>query len=218
MNFLSWFGFHSLDSLDFEHSRSESTSSLLSLLILLQPFYSQITETIAIGSLPFSSDVEYLKSKNVCGVINLCYEYLGPVEHYCQHEIQQLHLPTLDVHEPTLEHMKQAITFIEIVLSPSAAEERRDEPSLLSRKNFSSARMGNDEDLEKKVVFIHCKGGRGRAVITCLCYLISKGFTLQESFQQIKSCRSVASEGVLYSTIVKEFERWIKLEQHNVRN
>jgi protein-tyrosine phosphatase len=138
------------------------------------------------------------------------------VEHYCRHEIQQLHLPTLDVHEPTLEHMKQAVAFIERVLSPSAG----DEASLLSKENFSSTRMGNEltEDLEKKVVFIHCKGGRGRAVITCLCYLISKGFTLQESFQQIKSCRSVASEGVLYSTIVKEFERWTKLEQHNVRN
>ena len=175
-----------------------------------QPFYSQITETIAIGSLPFPSDIQYLKSKNVCGVINLCYEYSGPVAHYSKYQIQQLHLPTLDVHEPTLEQMKLAVTFIDRILSQSVEE----------RRGIQSSTMENEqtEDLEKKVIFIHCKGGRGRAVITCLCYLISKGSTLQESFQQIKSCRSVASEGVLYSSIVKEYEKWIKIEQHDVSN
>lgn len=107
--------------------------------------------------------------------------------------------------------MKLAVAFIERILSQSAEERRGIQ---------SSSTMENEQtdDLEKKVIFIHCKGGRGRAVITCLCYLISKGSTLQESFQQIKSCRSVASEGVLYSSIVKEFEKWIQLEQRDVRS
>jgi atypical dual specificity phosphatase len=160
--------------------------------------------------------VEYLKSRNVCGVINLCYEYSGPLSEYSQHQIQHLHLPTLDVHDPTLAHMKQAVDFINTLLLPSGAEEREevDESSIPLAHNASAL----EKQPGKKVIFIHCKGGRGRAVTTCMCYLLSRGFSIQQSFDQIKSCRPVASEGVLYSTVLKEFEKWSKLERHSPSN
>jgi protein-tyrosine phosphatase len=139
--------------------------------------------------MPFVSDIKFLKSQNVCGVVNLCYEYPGPsAALYSEHQIRQLHLPTLDIHEPTLDHMKKAVSWIDQQLL-----------------HFTSTE-------DRPVIFIHCKGGRGRAVITTLCYFISKGLTIQESFQKIKSNRSVASEAVISSKVVKDFETWIKTE------
>lgn len=144
--------------------------------------------------MPFPSDIEYLKSKNVCGVVNLCYEYSGPIKEYSKHQISHLHLPTLDIQDPSLEHMKLAVQFIDNLLTPSN--------SLNNLQESSSS--------SEKVVFIHCKGGRGRAVITCICYLIFRGYSLQDSFAKIKSCRSVASEAVVHSPVVKKFEKFIK--------
>jgi atypical dual specificity phosphatase len=114
----------------------------------------------------------------------MCWEYSGPIEDYQRHGISQLHLPTLDIQEPTMEDLKKAVAFID---------------------NIHSQPRNKDE---KKVVLIHCKGGRGRAVITCLCYLLSKGYSIRDGFHLIKSKRPVASSAVMYSTVVKNFERF----------
>jgi atypical dual specificity phosphatase len=135
--------------------------------------------------MPFVYDIKYLKLKNVCAVVNLCYEYPGPSALYSEHQIQQLHLPTVDIHEPSLDDMKKAVLWIDEQLTST------EHPA--------------------PVIFIHCKGGRGRAVITTMCYFISKGLTIPESFQKIKSIRSVASKAVIDAKVVKDFERWIKI-------
>lgn len=95
-----------------------------------QPFYSEITESISIGSLPLSGDVQFLHNHNVCGVINMCWEYNGPVEEYRRFGITQLHLPTADLTEPSLVDVLRAVEFL--------------------RNVRSTHRNGR--------VFIHCKG------------------------------------------------------------
>lgn len=62
----------------------------------LEPFYSSITDDIAIGSIPLHhDDANYLKDiKNVGLVINMCREYSGPFVQYEKLNIKQLHLPT----------------------------------------------------------------------------------------------------------------------------
>jgi protein-tyrosine phosphatase len=67
----------------------------------LKPFYSEITEELAVGSMPLEIDVQYLHEvKNIGLVVNMCREYPGPLEEYAKRGIQQVHLPTPDVCEP----------------------------------------------------------------------------------------------------------------------
>ena len=90
--------------------------------------------------------MKYLKSKNVAGVINMCLEYSGPIKLYQQYEIKQLHLPTLDIHEPTLSDMKQAIQFIDQIL-------------ITSKLNLQTNENSNNNN--NPIILIHCKGGCG---------------------------------------------------------
>lgn len=126
----------------------------------------------------------------------MCLEYSGPIKEYENYGIKQLHLPTLDIHEPTLNDMKKAIDFIEDITSCSTPT--------------STSIDSNEIKKINPIILIHCKGGRGRAVTTCLCYFISKGYSISDGFNLIKSCRDVASEAVMYSSVVKSFEIYIK--------
>lgn len=54
----------------------------------------------------------------------MCLEYSGPIELYNQYGIKQLHLPTLDIHEPTVNEMKLAIQFINDILSQNNKDNR----------------------------------------------------------------------------------------------
>ena len=42
----------------------------------------------------------------------MCYEYDGPVKDYERLGIKQLHLPTIDHFEPSVESMTRAVEFI----------------------------------------------------------------------------------------------------------
>ena len=67
----------------------------------LKPFYSTITDAVAMGSMPLAIDAKYLKhEKNIGLVVNMCREYAGPLKEYSELGITQLHLPTPDVCEP----------------------------------------------------------------------------------------------------------------------
>ena len=60
--------------------------------------------------MPLEVDVRYLHTeKNVGPVVNMCREYRGPVAEYAQYGIQQVHLPTPDVCEPTYEDVLEGV-------------------------------------------------------------------------------------------------------------
>ena len=145
---------------------------------IIQPFITTIDDVVCVGSLPLQSDVEYLISTHRIGcVINMCREYGGPTEKYSEYLIEQLWLPTPDLSEPRLEDIESAVSYIE---------------------DFRSRCPGER-------VFIHCKGGRGRAIIVTLCYLISVGMKQQQAMDFIKSKRAIASTLAVNAEVVRLF-------------
>lgn len=107
----------------------------------------------------------------------MCREYGGPTEKYAEYLIEQLWLPTPDLSEPRLEDIESAVSYID---------------------DFRSRCPGER-------VFIHCKGGRGRAIIVTLCYLISVGMKSQQAMDYIKSKRAIASTLIVNAEVVKSY-------------
>eukprot|EP00638_Chattonella_subsalsa_P010363 CAMPEP_0117742704 /NCGR_PEP_ID=MMETSP0947-20121206/5697_1 /TAXON_ID=44440 /ORGANISM="Chattonella subsalsa, Strain CCMP2191" /LENGTH=134 /DNA_ID=CAMNT_0005559263 /DNA_START=562 /DNA_END=963 /DNA_ORIENTATION=- len=115
-----------------------------------KPFSSIIDDHLIIGSMPFASDVKYMAEElKVVAVVNMCAEYAGPVKEYQKYGIEQLQLATFDTTSPTYNHLEIGIAFISKCVA--------------------------DHKDHKGRVFIHCKGGVGRATTMALAYLISKG-------------------------------------------
>lgn len=137
-----------------------------------------------VGSVPLNSDVKYLHDQGVTAVVNMCWEYAGPVDSYKGCGIEQLHLPTLDIAEPHVSDMVKASEFIKRTVT-------------------------NNTGGKKGKVFIHCKGGRGRAVTAALCYLIStKEFkSVDDAFAVVKKARDVSASVVSTSSVVVAFAK-----------
>ena len=54
-------------------------------------------------------------------------------------------------------------------------------------------------------------------LLRCLCYLISKGYTISEGFQQIKLSCKVASKCVMNFNVIKLIENILKRRKNLVR-
>jgi atypical dual specificity phosphatase len=142
------------------------------------PFYSEINSSIAVGSLPLNrDDVFELHAKGVRAVVNMCRENIGPKHIYDELDITQLRVSTPDLCEPSIGGVLDALDFIETQI------------------------------LGGKKVFIHCKGGRSRAVCMTACWLVSTGMSSHDALKLIKTQRSVAiSSSVNRSVVVKHVE------------
>jgi atypical dual specificity phosphatase len=115
-------------------------------MLRLGNYWTEVDETLILGCAPFSllNHPQSLKKLGVTGVVNMCYEYDGPLDDYKKLGIEQLHLPTVDHTEPTPETLIDAVAFIK-----------------------SHQKKG-----EK--VYVHCKAGHGRAASVALCWLINE--------------------------------------------
>jgi atypical dual specificity phosphatase len=104
------------------------------------------SDTVIVGCAPFEAfgHVKQLYALGVRGVVNLCDEYRGPVDAYSNMNIRQLWLRTVDHAEPSLEHMQNAVHFIQQY----------------------------KEKGEK--VYVHCKAGHGRSAAIALCWLMKE--------------------------------------------
>lgn len=80
----------------------------------------------------------------VRGVVNLCEEYPGPIDVYKKLGMRQLHLPTTDHFEPTVDDMATAVQFIA------------------------------EHQAHGKRVYVHCRAGHGRSAAVVLAWLIHK--------------------------------------------
>jgi len=71
----------------------------------LKPFHSKLTKSISMGSMPvLPKDAHFLAHEARIGlIINMCREFDGLQAEYQAYGIQQVHLPTPDVCEPTYE-------------------------------------------------------------------------------------------------------------------
>lgn len=115
-------------------------------ILRLGNYWTKLDDTLIIGCAPmgFMGHPQALSKLGVKGVVNMCYEYNGPKGYYSQVGIQQLHLPTVDHTEPTVECLKDAVEFIK-------EHKKRGEK-----------------------VYVHCKAGHGRAASVALSWLIAE--------------------------------------------
>jgi atypical dual specificity phosphatase len=145
----------------------------------LKPFYTEIGHGLSMGSLPFSCDVATLHGQyKVRAVVNMCRESEGPVSEYRQRGIAQLRLPTPDLCSPSVFDLIVGVRFMTQQRKQLAAEE---------------------------TIFVHCKGGRGRAATMVLCYLISQGWDAHEAILHLHGKRSVVATAVLEYPAVRHF-------------
>lgn len=113
-------------------------------LLRLGNYWTKVDDTLILGCAPmgFLGHPEMMHKVGVKGVINMCYEYPGPVASYSKLGMKQLHLPTIDHTQPSLDKLKDAVDFI---------------------KQHQKA---GDK------VYVHCKAGHGRAAAVALCWMI----------------------------------------------
>lgn len=167
------------------YARLWTFSSLLTIVGLFswQPFYSEITESLAVGSLPLRSDVRFLASRGVNIVVNMCREYSGPTKEYAVNGIHHIHLPTPDICEPSFEAVLKGLAELEAL-----------------RGSLNAPKM-----------FVHCKAGRGRSATFALCSLVCSGQTVAGAMALLRSKRPViepyVSEFRVVRRLVEELER-----------
>ena len=174
----------------------------------LNRLFTPITDSLFLGSLPFSGDVQTLAAAGVTGVVNMCEEYSGPLEQYTEFGIQQCYCPTVDMTAPTLADLSRAVVFISRHLHPETAPDAAASPSSSSPSSSSSSSSpssssssspspsggGGGAGGRKPRVLIHCKCGMSRSACVVLCYLASTGtMTPIEALRLIKRTRPEVS-------------------------
>lgn len=144
----------------------------------LEPFFSEIDNNIVVGSMPMPQDIDFLASKNIGAVVNMCREFNGYEKEYRKKNIIQFHAPTPDMCEPNLKDLVEGVQFI---------------------RQF----LDNNPNMR---VFIHCKGGRSRAVTMALSYYLSKKqMSVKDAFEIVAKKRIVAERGPLSYETVKKY-------------
>ena len=64
-----------------------------------------ITKSLS-GRFLMAEDVDFMASKNVIGVINMCNEWAGPRRQYLEFGIEQIRLKTVDTMAPKVEDLE----------------------------------------------------------------------------------------------------------------
>jgi len=148
-----------------------------------------VDDTVVLGVAPVCpGQPGMLHSLGVRAVVNLTTEYAGPTKQYRQLQLEQLRLPTVDHHEPSLADLVRAVEFI---------EERR---------------------LKGHRVYVHCKAGHGRAAAVALAWLCySRGQTCSEELaalnRELLSKRHVRPRLHLQPNLCA-FAAWVEQQQH----
>lgn len=151
-------------------------------MLRLGNYWTKVDETLYLGCAPmgFLNHPETMHKLGIRGVVNMCYEYPGPKSKYEKLGILQLHLPTVDHTEPTVESLKRAVKFI----------------------------ADHKEKGEK--VYVHCKAGHGRAAAVALSWLIHENRDVNTSDLNaaLRQKRKVRPTLYNQSNII-QFKSWI---------
>ncbi|PRP87637.1 hypothetical protein PROFUN_04664 [Planoprotostelium fungivorum] len=134
------------------------------LIGLRRNWWDQVDQGVYLGGVPvvYFDHVGQLHSLGVRAVVNLCDEYEGPVEEYKKRDMQQLHVPTVDHFEPSVDTLKKTVEFI------------------------------NEHRNKGESVYIHCKAGHGRSAAVAFAWLLFKHrLSLGDAQELILSKRTV---------------------------
>lgn len=154
-------------------------------LRMLAPFCNILDDTIVQGSMPFPSDIATLAAEpyNVGLIINMCREYKGATYEMRKHGIAQCHLPHQDTTAVSYESLLTGCAYIR--------QFRKHNPN--------------------KRVFVHCKGGIGRAsTMTLGHYVKNEGRDPEEAIVEMKAKRHVVFTGV------KDYPGILRLNQERL--
>lgn len=112
-------------------------------------WYDRIDGKVVLGALPLHKVARQLvENENISAVITLNEEYetrfLCPTQkQWKQLGVEQLRIPTVDYNNsPSIDQIESALQFIDGIKDPT------------------------------KSVYIHCKAGRSRSAVVCLCYVM----------------------------------------------
>ena len=105
-------------------------------------WWDEIDDYLILGAIPFSGDIKKFREIGVSCIINLCAESEGPVNLYGDQNIQYFRIPTVDFTCPSVAGIDLGVSIIE--------------------RYFE----------QKKIVYIHCKAGRGRSASVVYCWLV----------------------------------------------
>lgn len=149
-------------------------------------YWDEMDKNVIIGAAPLPWHIPQLKELGVTAVINMQYEYDGPVEAYKTAGIKHIRLPTEDHVEPSTVCLKTAIEFIEQQVK---------------------------ENAEAKV-YVHCKAGHGRSAAAVLVWLAYKHpeKSLQTLNEFMLSIRHVRSKLYLQPNVIA-MKKWIDLQE-----
>ncbi len=140
-------------------------------LRMLAPFCNIIDDVIVQGSMPFPSDIATLAAEpyNVGLIINMCREYNGATHEMRTHGIVQCYLPHQDTTAVSYKSLVTGCAYIR--------QFRKHNPN--------------------KRVFVHCKGGIGRASTMTLAHFVkNEGRDPEGAIMEMKAKRHVIFTGV----------------------
>lgn len=153
-----------------------SWNYLLGRVFKIRHWWDKVDDGLWLGAVPLRGDAKRFKDLGITGVINMCDEYAGPIREYQQESIEQLHLPTVDFHPPTLEAIERGVNFIQHHIADGGA------------------------------VYVHCKAGRARSATIVLCYLVAcKHMTPEEAQQYLLKKRPHINPLIYERKVVKDF-------------
>eukprot|EP00392_Amoebophrya_sp_AT5.2_P015966 g16194.t1 len=141
-----------------------------------------VDETVVLGSSPMLWDavfppfvspgsVQFLrklqKEANITAIVNLQDEYHSSAINIQDavvslQKLVQLHLPTVDHHEPRLKNIHTAVKLLD-------EYDRRNK-----QRRVTSTVENKENEMQTERVYVHCKGGKGRSAAVVICYQIWK--------------------------------------------
>jgi atypical dual specificity phosphatase len=149
---------------------------LLGRVLSIRHWWDQVDDGLWLGAVPLRGDAAKFKNLGITGVINMCQEYAGPLGEYREVGIEQLHLPTVDFHPPTLEMIRSGVDFIDSHIKRQGA------------------------------VYVHCKAGRARSATVVLCYLVAhRGMSPVDAQRYLLEKRPHINPLIYERTVVKQF-------------
>ena len=135
---------------------------------------SQITPNLYVGGQYATYGLTKLKKLGVTGIVSMRQR---PIQELPSIQFfNTLHLPTPDLHAPTLEQLKQGVSFIENEI----------------------------EDGGK--VYIHCHLGEGRGPTLAIAFLMSTGMLFDEALNSVKQVRPFIRPTKVQIERLHEFE------------
>lgn len=155
---------------------------LLGRWLKVRNWWDRVDTHCILGAVPLGNDPDRLRELGVTGVINMCEEYAGPLQHYQRLGIEQLWLPTTDFHHPSKQMVIQGAEFLE-----------------------RHKQQGGQ-------VYVHCKAGRARSATIVLWWLVRfGGLTPQQAQQELQRVRPHVNPLVYQRPVIKELVKEFKL-------